>query len=588
MAHPGRTSNLVRFFGGIIPVAIGLFLVSNADSAIRLLIWLLAAGLFAAGLLRISEARDETARRLPVLISGALLASSGIALPLWRGASLPAVALAVSAVLLLGGVLRFIAVVRGHRRPAFRGVLTALTGIFGAVVALFWPRLSLWVLGIGFGAWLILLGARSIWHALRGKLPAVPGWLGAARNAGLTALSIAGLITVLGLGAATAYLHGQGDDAAADEFYLPPATVPAEHGQLLRAEPLTGNALAGTEAWRILYTTRAADGSPAIASGMLTIPASASGTLPVLSWANGTKGVQPKCALPLGGDPYDDGPASARAQLLADGWALVATDYPGLGTAGPHPYLIPAAEAHAVLDATLAAAQLPQLHSRALELSERSVIWGHSQGGHAALAAADAAVDYAPGLEILGVAAMAPATDLPVLAESVAGTSAGKIVSSYIADSWNQWYPRLGIEDRLTGRSRAAVAQLSQNCFSGSGAAAGLAQASQLFEPIFSSELLDSELHAVLLRNSSVAPLDLPVFIAQGAADSLVVPSMQRSFVEASCKLGAQIGYREYPGLEHMSLVDGDSALNADLLAFTRALSEGRTSYPAAAAACNG
>ncbi|MGP5046408.1 lipase family protein [Glutamicibacter ardleyensis] len=587
MALPGRTSHVLRFFGGLLLVAIGLILMFNAASAVRLLIWLLSAGLFVAGLLRLSEARDKTARRIPVLISGALLALSGIALPLWRGASLPAVALAVSAVLFLGGALRFIAVLRGHRRPAFRGALTALTGIFGAVLALFWPRLSLWVLGVGFAAWLILLGARGMWHVLREKLPEMPRWLRVAKSAGLTAVSVVGLVAVLGLGAATAYLHSQSDAVAAEDFYLPPATVPSEHGQLVRAEPLSEATLPGTRAWRILYTTQAADGSPALASGLVTIPAQASGTLPVPSWANGTKGVISKCALSLGENPYDDGPAVAREQMLADGWAIVATDYVGLGTAGPHPYLIPAAEAFAVLDATLAASQLAALAEHGVELGSSSVIWGHSQGGHAALAAADTASSYAPQLQILGVAAMAPATDLPQLAEAVADTAAGKIVTSYIAESWNQLYPGLGIEDRLTNRSRAAVAQLSQNCFTSAGALAGMAQASQLFEPIFSPVALDSELHAVLLRNSSVAPLDLPVFLAQGAEDTLVLPSMQRGFVEASCKLGAQIGYLEYPGREHMPLVGEDSALNADLVAFTRALAEGRTSYPDGSASCH-
>ena len=33
------------------------------------------------------------------------------------------------------------------------------------------------------------------------------------------------------------------------------------------------------------------------------------------------------------------------ARLLARGWVVVATDYPGLGTPGPHPYLVGQSEA---------------------------------------------------------------------------------------------------------------------------------------------------------------------------------------------------------------------------------------------------
>lgn len=586
MAQPDRISNFVRIFGGVLLIAIGLVLMFNSASAIRLVIWLLSAGLVIAGLLRLAEAQHSSVRRWAVWLSGGLLVLSGIVLPLWRDVSLPVLALAVSLVLLVGGVLRLVAVFRGQRQHSFRGALTALTGVFGAALVMFWPKLSLWVLGVAFGGWLFLLGARCLFSLLRPHLPEFPAWFRTAGSVGLTGLSAMGLIAVLGFGTITAFLHSQSETAAADDFYLPPASVPAEHGQLLRAEPLSKGALPDTLAWRILYTTQGADGSSAIASGVVTVAESAEGTLPVISWANGTKGVISQCALSMGPNPYDDGPSIARETMLADGWAIVATDYVGLGTAGPHPYLTKSAEAYAVLDATLAAAQLPDLHSRGVQLGASSVVWGHSQGGHAALAAAEAAGDYAPNVEILGIAAMAPATDLPKVAESVADTAAGKIISSYIATSWNQLYPDLGIEERLTANSRVAANRLSQNCFTGTGALTGMAQASQLFEPILRPEALDGQLHSLLKSNSSTVPAGYPVFIAQGAADSLIVPSMQREFFQNSCAAEIHSAYLEYAGLDHMPLVDTGSALNEDLVAFTRSLLDGKPAFPEGATLC--
>lgn len=586
MAQPGSTNNFARLLGGVLLIAIGLVLVFNSASAVRLIIWLLAAGLVISGLLRFAELRDGSVRRWPLMLAGGLLVFSGIGLPFWHGASLPVLALAVSLVLLVGGVLRLAAVFRGRQKYCFRGALTALTGIFGAVLVIFWPRLSLWVLGVAFGGWLFLLGVRCLHPAFEHRVRKIPAWMRTAGQAGLTGLSALGLAAVLGLGTATAYLHSQNQLAAADDFYLPPASVPAAHGQLLRAEPLEANTLPNTLAWRIIYTTQGPDGAASVASGLVTIADSAKGTLPVISWANGTKGVTSQCALSMAANPYDDGPARARETMLADGWAIVAADYIGLGTTGPHPYLIPAAEANAVLDATLAARQLQDLGSHGVQLGDSSVVWGHSQGGHAALATAESALDYAPDLDILGVAAMAPATDLPNLAESVADTSAGKIISSYIAYSWNQLYPALGIEKRLTARSRMAVNQLSQNCFSGTGALTGLAQSSQLFEPIFTPAELDGQLHAILLRNSSVIPVDYPVFIAQGAEDSLVLPSMRREFFKRSCTSDVHAGYLEYAGLDHMPLVGTGSALNEDLVAYTRSLLDGIPDFPEDATLC--
>jgi pimeloyl-ACP methyl ester carboxylesterase len=85
---------------------------------------------------------------------------------------------------------------------------------------------------------------------------------------------------------------------------------------------------------------------------------------------------------------------------------IVATDYVGLGTAGPHPYLIGQGEARSVLDSVRAARQMPQL-----SLQPATVVWGHSQGGHAALWAGALAPSYAPDVHVLAVAALAPASD---------------------------------------------------------------------------------------------------------------------------------------------------------------------------------
>ncbi len=90
-----------------------------------------------------------------------------------------------------------------------------------------------------------------------------------------------------------------------------------------------------------------------------------------------------------------------------EGYIVVATDYPGLGTDGIHPYLIGESEGRAVLDSVRAARDLPDSGA-----SDRFAVWGHSQGGHAALYTGELAARYAPELKLVGVAAAAPATYL--------------------------------------------------------------------------------------------------------------------------------------------------------------------------------
>jgi pimeloyl-ACP methyl ester carboxylesterase len=63
---------------------------------------------------------------------------------------------------------------------------------------------------------------------------------------------------------------------------------------------------------------------------------------------------------------------------------------------------------------------------------DRTVVWGHSQGGHAALWTASLADDYAPDAGVVGVAALAPASDLVGLVDNLDVVAAGSIFASYV------------------------------------------------------------------------------------------------------------------------------------------------------------
>ena len=196
-------------------------------------------------------------------------------------------------------------------------------------------------------------------------------------------------------------------------FYQPPSPLPPHApGTLIRSEPIT--ATSGARGWRILYHSRSAAGADIAVSGTVLVP---SGPPPiggrnVVAWAHGTTGSGDSCAPSTDRQPeqgIEDG-----AALLAAGDAIVATDYEGLGTPGPHPYLIGVSEAHAVLDAVRAAAALP-----GSGIGRSVVVFGHSEGGHAALFTGELAASYAPDLRLLGVAAASPPTDLVALARDV-------------------------------------------------------------------------------------------------------------------------------------------------------------------------
>ena len=104
--------------------------------------------------------------------------------------------------------------------------------------------------------------------------------------------------------------------------------------------------------------------------------------------------------------------------MVRDGYVVAATDYPGLGTPGPHPYLVGLSEARAVIDSVRVARSLPGAGG-----GNRFIVWGHSQGGHAALFTGLIAKSYAPELSLLGVAAAAPASELADLMDDDLSTA---------------------------------------------------------------------------------------------------------------------------------------------------------------------
>jgi alpha-beta hydrolase superfamily lysophospholipase len=356
-----------------------------------------------------------------------------------------------------------------------------------------------------------------------------------------------------------------------DAFYTPPASVPAEPGRLIRSRPVTTGVADGLQGWLMLYTTTDGDGRPAVSSGTVLAPGERSGEpLPVVAVGHGTTGIMPWCAPSLTPEPFSDGASAALEQTVRAGRVAVMSDYVGLGTAGPHAYLVGPDAAHAVMDSVRAAQELDDL-----TVGDQVVAWGHSQGGHAVLWTAILAPDYAPELDLLGIAAFAPASDLHALADDLRSASIGKLVAAYIAGSWDEAYPELRVRSQLTPSYRGIVDGITQRCFMGRDVLAALAVASQLSREVFVPGALDGPIGQRLRENSPDGPIRVPVLLAQGDADPLVLPAQQARFAAALCAEGVLLDSRVYPGLDHLTLIADESPLTQDVVTWTQARFDG-------------
>ena len=219
---------------------------------------------------------------------------------------------------------------------------------------------------------------------------------------------------------------------------------------------------AGATAYRVLYKSTGYDGKPTAVSGFIVVPG---GPVPaaerrVLAYTHGTVGVASNCAPSLL-TRSDEQPLflEGGAAFLAAGYVIAASDYQGLGTPGPSPYLVGDSEAMNELDIARAAHNLAAAHA-----GTRFAVWGHSQGGHAALFTGQLAASYAPELHLVGVAAGGPAPNLIDLFKANIKTTIGKVLISMALQSWERVYHDAHLDQIVTAAARPIVARIARNC----------------------------------------------------------------------------------------------------------------------------
>ncbi|SDG72898.1 alpha/beta hydrolase family protein [Pseudonocardia oroxyli] len=336
-------------------------------------------------------------------------------------------------------------------------------------------------------------------------------------------------------------VDGVTDGATSAPFYRVPDPLPeAAPGTLIRSERLLG-APDGAAAWRVLYHSRDDRGADIAVSGVVVAPTAAPppGGRTVVSWAHPTTGTAPRCAPSAGDAPFSL--IEGLQELLAAGYVVAATDYPTAPT-----YLIGTTSSQAVLDAARAARALPEAGA-----GDGLVLWGHSQGGHAVLFAAERAATYAPELRLRGVAAAAPAVELAGLLDADIGDVSGVTIGAYAFAAYAANYGA-PLDAILTPEAAAAIPQMAALCLIGQNDRLH-ALAGPLVGHDLRADPATVEPWASLLRENTPGRdrIPVPVFVAQGGADTLVRPDTTARFVAAQCAAGAEVTSVVVPGADH-------------------------------------
>ncbi|HEY4041513.1 MAG TPA: alpha/beta fold hydrolase [Rhodopila sp.] len=348
-------------------------------------------------------------------------------------------------------------------------------------------------------------------------------------------------------------------DGGVSAFYIWTDEIPAKPGQMLRTEPLDpalGLTMAGEQV-RILYSsTNGVDGqTPVAVSGAYFVPKGPkpAGGWPLVAWAHGTTGLADTCAPSW--IPRSQRDSNYLNAWLQQGYAIVATDYQGLGTPGPHPYLAVRPEAYSVLDSVRAVLKA------FADVSNRVVVIGQSQGGGAAFATAGVASSYAPDVNIRGsVATGVPFLNSDVLRPPAQPTPPEKADPTiaydlYIGIMMQQGDPSLPAEQLVTERGRPLLEEARTTCIGPLFRA--VQQAGLNRENTLQPGFVTAFKAALPMMQFSTVHLPQPLFVGTGEQDHDVPPASQLALVRDACAEGSVVEAHLYAGLTHSQTVNG-------------------------------
>ena len=349
------------------------------------------------------------------------------------------------------------------------------------------------------------------------------------------------------------------------------------------AYSLTDFSAAAAESVVMTYKMKGISGNEVQATALVFTPrtaAPASGW-PIVVWAHGTTGVADQCAPSR--NVMNDYIKGMISKFLAEGYVVVAPDYEGLGEPTGtelHPFLNLKSEGYSITDAVVAT------HNwLGNKVSKKWVTVGHSQGGQAALGAAQYAARA--NLDYKGTVAVAPASQLSLILNagqaSVANSTPDKQIPVYasldtftalIAAGLRNQNPTLVYNqvfktptDQIAKNAESVCYDTLGRQFAGAMGQYAAVNGSLKDYPRTTDTFMSLPVVKSFLEKDS-QPLQIqvktPIVIYQGGADTTVPQVATDALLGTAKALGTQVNYITSPTWDHGSAY----ALNIDNIVF--------------------
>lgn len=332
------------------------------------------------------------------------------------------------------------------------------------------------------------------------------------------------------------------------------------------------------DAYTVRFWSRDADGSPLEAFAGVYLPVfTQHEEAPVLAFLSGTTGIGNQCA-----------PSLEQPEVIRWGWyrynmfayaaqgiITVFPDYLGFNNDDiPQRYFSAAAEGHLMLDALRAARNLfkdyPAMIPSSVQPGPGNVTAGYSQGGHAALAAADMNVSYAPEIRLDGAIGFGSTNNVETLMREAA------YYTPYILLSYRSIYGEDAIDlsrllqEKWLPTLEEDVMRMCVDEF-------------QVFFPFDGRDLYTEEFYSALHGNRLQAEfprlkriLDenetglsghgIPSLFIQGNQDIIITNPEKRIYIERLRNSGSPVEYIEMEGVRHRHTRPAGFAASVDFI----------------------
>jgi len=332
------------------------------------------------------------------------------------------------------------------------------------------------------------------------------------------------------------------------KFYDTPHPLPAgKPGELIRSETFEEYELPfSVSAIRILYHSRSATEEDVATSGVVLFPYGKNppaGGWPVVAWAHGAIGVARSCAPSLmrnlGHGPF-------LSMYVNLGYAVVATDYTGLGTDFRNAFLDGPSNAIDVINS------IPAARAAVPQLGARWIVMGEAEGGLTAVAVAEKESEIRDPRYLGSIVISGLVGAKEIYESSTLGSSTLMLTS--LAYGIETVYPQFHVTDMLTEKALALNHQAEQTCRD-TGSNAQMPPA----EMVKSGWATNQFVRQYFLRNTLGQTRAYgPILAISGDADQAIIATMTAQVIGRMCKQGDRIQWERYPELDSGNVI-GDS-----------------------------